>query len=565
MYTIAKIITAPLIFILGYAGYSITPQSTIDNFNNQIDSLSVQLNEQQVKLQETKLGAFTTSSAGTYRLSNSISSTATSINLSSFKEPISNIAYTMSYIGSSVVYATLDPQNPTKTETISFTGITQNANGTALLTGVTRGLSKTPGASACTASTTLATSHSGQTALILSNPACFYSEFAAKKNDETITGDWKVPTPANATSIVNRDYVQGLTFGGIGGASETATGTLEIATQIETASSTTNGTLGRLAIPSSISTSTYNPATAPLRVVVTGNSGTIDNRFISTSTIEAPPVGSIIGYWASTTPPTGYIFADGASYATSTYPSLFNQFGYRFGGSGSTFNVPVSVVNNEPFKFEQSKSVSNAGTASLSMPWTVSASSTLIVLAIDNPSGSLGTPTFGSQNFTSANSSNSNTQMWYIVNPFTGTKNITVTGANTSFNMIATSYTGVASTTVVQSAYNLATSLTTNLMWASTTVSTSVATSSLTVSAFFSTDSTAGVPTLTNSYVRRQVILNTVGVRNMIIGDMIPGSTDGLTRGTLLMSTFPSSTINGVMATFSLPTTTPSVYGIIKR
>lgn len=225
------------------------------------------------------LGAFNVTGGSSYRLQSSIGLSDTSINLASFKEPVSNVPYTMTYIGSSVAYATLDPQTLTKSEFVSFTGITQNSDGTARLTGVTRGLSRTPGTGGCVASTTLAQSHSGQSFLVLSNSPCFYSEFAVLKNDQTITGDWQGPAPANTSSFVTRSYVDGKVFSGIGGASETATGTVEIATQLETASSTTNGTLGRLVIPSSLSTSTWNNATSPNRIVVTDNNGFIDNSF----------------------------------------------------------------------------------------------------------------------------------------------------------------------------------------------------------------------------------------------------------------------------------------------
>jgi len=216
METFFKILIAPVIFVLSSAGYAVTPQSTFDTLSKEVSELTstVELQKSQIEKTEQKFGAFTTTSAGTYRLSNSISSTATTINLSSFKEPISNIAYTMTQLGTTVVYGTLDPQNSTKSETISFTGITQNANGTAQLTGVTRGLSRSPGVSACTASTTLATSHSGQTVFILSNPSCFYSEFAVKRNDEVVTGSWTVPAPLSAGNPTTKTYVDSLVNGG---------------------------------------------------------------------------------------------------------------------------------------------------------------------------------------------------------------------------------------------------------------------------------------------------------------------------------------------------------------
>lgn len=70
-----------------------------------------------------------------------------------------------------------------------------------------------------------------------------------------------------------------------GNASTGSAGIVEIATQLETASSTpTGGTGAIVVIPASNATSTYNAATAPLRVVVTRNDGKIDAGFVASST-----------------------------------------------------------------------------------------------------------------------------------------------------------------------------------------------------------------------------------------------------------------------------------------
>jgi microcystin-dependent protein len=53
----------------------------------------------------------------------------------------------------------------------------------------------------------------------------------------------------------------------------------------------------------------------------------------------APPSGSIIAY-AGTSSPNGWLLCDGSSYSTTTYASLFAIISYRYGGSGSNFNVP---------------------------------------------------------------------------------------------------------------------------------------------------------------------------------------------------------------------------------
>ena len=158
----------------------------------------------------TALGAYNPTGGGTYRLQSSVGGSATSITLTSFKEPVSNIPYTMSYLNSDIEYATVEPQSTNK-EFISFSGITQNADGSAILTGVTRGLGFSY---PYTASTTLQKPHSGQSILILSNPPQLYKKFATKDNDETISGSWAIPYPTASTSPASKGYVDTLAFGG---------------------------------------------------------------------------------------------------------------------------------------------------------------------------------------------------------------------------------------------------------------------------------------------------------------------------------------------------------------
>lgn len=67
-------------------------------------------------------------------------------------------------------FGTLEPGNGTQEEAIKFTGITQNSNGTATLTGVSTVLFKSP----YTATSGLAKTHAGATTFILSNDAAFY-------------------------------------------------------------------------------------------------------------------------------------------------------------------------------------------------------------------------------------------------------------------------------------------------------------------------------------------------------------------------------------------------------
>ena len=97
-------------------------------------------------------------------------------------------------------YGTFEPGSRSRQEFFSCTTVAQNSDGTALISGCSRGLSPiTP----YTASTSLQFAHGGGTSVIFSNTPQFYDQFAAKGNDEVITGDWTVPSPAGLGSVVN--------------------------------------------------------------------------------------------------------------------------------------------------------------------------------------------------------------------------------------------------------------------------------------------------------------------------------------------------------------------------
>jgi len=54
--------------------------------------------------------------------------------------------------------------------------------------------------------------------------------------------------------------------------------------------------------------------------------------------LSTPP-GTII-YHSTSTAPTGYLKANGASLSTTTYATLFAVIGYTYGGSGASFSLP---------------------------------------------------------------------------------------------------------------------------------------------------------------------------------------------------------------------------------
>lgn len=109
---------------------------------------------------------------------------ATSIVLKSF-QTIDGVSLAMTDFGA-IGFGTLEPGNGSLEEQISFSGVVQNSNGTATLTGVNSVLFLSP----YTGTSGLVKTHAGSTTFVISNTAGFYDQFTAKQNDETVSGQW---------------------------------------------------------------------------------------------------------------------------------------------------------------------------------------------------------------------------------------------------------------------------------------------------------------------------------------------------------------------------------------
>lgn len=223
-----------------------------------------------------------------------VTGVANTVQLTSMQTPDGR-PVTMSMFGT-VGYGAIDPQTNAKVEDISFTGITQNLNGTATLTGVTRGLDFVfPYAS----TGSLQKTHSGGATFIITNTASFYyNEFAMPGNSNVFV------YPTASSSVATKGYVDSVAFGNIPSASTIAQGVVQLATGTQIASSTLNGSAGPLVISGNLATSTFNAATAGLKVVVTQNNGKIDNNFISTSTLGLPATTNVQLFTATSGPLT---------------------------------------------------------------------------------------------------------------------------------------------------------------------------------------------------------------------------------------------------------------------
>ena len=204
------------------------------------------------------MATFYTVGGKNYTLASSISSTATSITLTSFTLPVTDQAITMATANTSIMYGTIQP-GTTNSEFISFTGITQNGDGTATLTGVTRGLDREY---PYTEASAFKLPHPGQSVFILSDAPQVFNKYAALVNDNTFEGantfngattfdvnDYpamsaSTPLPTLQAQLATKAYVDSVAIAGAPDATTSVKGLVEIATQAEADARTATGGTG---------------------------------------------------------------------------------------------------------------------------------------------------------------------------------------------------------------------------------------------------------------------------------------------------------------------------------
>jgi len=188
----------------------------------------------------------------------------TSITLKSMLD-IDGNTLSMSGTFGSIGFGTLEPGNGANEEQISFTGLTNNSNGTVTLSGVKSVAFVSP----YTATSGLLKTHAGSTTFVISNTSGFYDRLSAKDDDETITGLWNFPNNSNYPTV-GTTYVAPTTDLQI--ATKKYADDLAIAGAPK-ASTTTFG----------IATLSTNPVSALSPIVVGDN----DPRMVSTAVVAA--------------------------------------------------------------------------------------------------------------------------------------------------------------------------------------------------------------------------------------------------------------------------------------
>jgi len=186
----------------------------------------------------------------------------------------------------SIGYGTLEPGNGTLEEQISFSGLTNNGDGTVTLSGVnsvafvypyteTSGLSKT---------------HAGASTFVISNTSGFYNKFVAKDDDGTISEtltftqpnfpqmDGIGTAPTLPAQLVTKHYVDSAVIAGAPNASATTIGITKLS---------------------------INPASPTSPIAIGSNDGSTVN-----SLLTASGVGSVITTVSGNAPSSGNALID---------------------------------------------------------------------------------------------------------------------------------------------------------------------------------------------------------------------------------------------------------------
>ena len=347
---LAKFLVAPLVLMLSLAGYNIQTNESVNQYNEQIrDLIDVYAKE---ALKNQQLGADSTLPAGlaTYNVSGTgVSASATSINLASLTIPQTGQEL-LDADFSSTFYVTLEPGNRSRQEFASCTTVAQGAGTTATLSGCSRGLSPiTP----FTASTTLQFAHGAGAQVIFSNSPQFYNQFTAKTNDETITGLWDyssttpprydlVPINHNSGSVVATTsefasvaYVNATGAGANVSASETVRGEVELATALESASSTILGGTGAgLVLQARYATDTPQNCSTVGCIVVSQIGGKIRQSFLNlTEAFTWSGLHTFSSGYLSTASSTMSATTTIAASSVTNNALVLNTLAYRFPGT----------------------------------------------------------------------------------------------------------------------------------------------------------------------------------------------------------------------------------------
>lgn len=233
--------------------------------------------------------------------------------------------------GAKLVYAdfgatptvTVDPKVPGYEEIISFTGITDNGDGTATLTGLTRNLiGQYPYSTAGTGK-----QHGSSAVVVFSDNPQVYNRLASKENDETITGSWSFPTPTIASNPATKSYVDNSVAAGASDMSTTSVG------------------IGRISVSPNVTLGNPTITIASPAVITLNSHGLTVNDSVQFTTSGALPTGI--------SPSTNYyvisagLTSNAFEISATRGGSAINTSGSQNGTHTLILTTPVAVGNQD--------------------------------------------------------------------------------------------------------------------------------------------------------------------------------------------------------------------------
>lgn len=216
-----------------------------------------------------------------------VSSSASTVQVRNLVKPGTTTTITMTDFGDTG-YLVFEP-GTSREENASFTGITQNADGSATFTGVTRGLDFV---APYTTVSALKHPHAGGTQVVISNSAPFYNELSGKDNDETITGTWtftntaypriddSATPPTDDDEFAPKKYVDDIAIAGAPDGTATVKGIYELATIAEASAQAAAGSGDTTAALTITTALTSNTSGAAQIIPVTDADGDIPVEFM---------------------------------------------------------------------------------------------------------------------------------------------------------------------------------------------------------------------------------------------------------------------------------------------
>lgn len=292
---------------------------------------------------------------------------AASIILTQLKDIDGNLI-TMTDVGDKGFF-TIEPGNNTQEEAGTFTGITQNGDGTATLTGVKNQGFKDP----YTETSGLVKSHSGGTTLIFTNTAGFYQNFLRLGDDNTVLDtltftnpnypkmDTATPGPTADEQFATKKYVDGVAIAGAPDASTTVKGIVKMSSAPASPTS-----------PVVLNNEEVSTTSGANKVVKANASGKIDIGFVSDGTSSGLEAGAGNGVQVKTSagknikrttdgieldtttslPGSMFITGDGLSTSSLTLGNVYqNTSGRPIAVTVVTINTPANTPGAKAYTY----------------------------------------------------------------------------------------------------------------------------------------------------------------------------------------------------------------------